>query len=306
MSREKGLASFSANFESQMASPIDARMIVDTKADLLLTDTWTANDGGVYTYLGMIVAVHSDSIDANNGVYRLIAANYALESSWEAVGGTDPEKYLQYTDTFTTTDWAGSVPPYYLTYLAATHLQGETQNLTTTIKKDNGDNTFDDVIVDIRTSNVGNINIYSNIKFGGVINIGKIGGLGNINFVDAKKDGVGCSGDAGDGNVIVAGVKFFIDIPYNCTVSSWSVTSGSGESGNIAFDVRKANGSIPTVSDSILDSNYLNLSGQSYNQSSNLSGWTTVTFTAGDVLCFSVVDDSTIQKVVLNLWVTKE
>ena len=86
MSREKGLASFSANFESQMASPIDARMIVDTKADLLLTDTWTANDGGVYTYLGMIVAVHSDSTVANNGVYRLKNIDYTLESSWEAVG----------------------------------------------------------------------------------------------------------------------------------------------------------------------------------------------------------------------------
>jgi len=31
MSREKGVASFSANFEAQKAAPIDARMIVDTK-----------------------------------------------------------------------------------------------------------------------------------------------------------------------------------------------------------------------------------------------------------------------------------
>jgi len=136
------------------------------------------------------------------------------------------------------------------------------------------------------------INIYSNVKFDGVINIGKIGGLGNINFIDAKKDAIGCSGDAGDGSVIVAGVKFYIDIPYNCTVSSWSITSGSGESGNISFDVWKASGSIPIVANSILDSNYLSLSGQNYNQ--------------GDVLCFNVIDDSTIQKVALNLWVTKE
>ena len=86
MSREKGVAPFSANFEAQKAAPIDARMIVDTKADLLLLATWTANDSGVYVYKGMIVAVHSDATEDNNGVYRLLDTDYTQESSWEKLG----------------------------------------------------------------------------------------------------------------------------------------------------------------------------------------------------------------------------
>ena len=128
---------------------------------------------------------------------------------------SDLDENLQYTDSFIVADWSGSVPPYYLTYLAGTHLQGTDENLTTIVKKDNGDDTFDNVIVDIRTSSTGNINIYSNEKFNGVINIGQISGLGNINFVDAKKDAIGASGDAGTGGIIKQGIKFNIDIPYN-------------------------------------------------------------------------------------------
>ena len=84
--RTKGLASFSANFESQMAAPIDARMVCDTKADLLLATTWEANDGGHYAYVGMIVAVNEDSTPANNGVYRLAALPYTSAGNWEQTG----------------------------------------------------------------------------------------------------------------------------------------------------------------------------------------------------------------------------
>ncbi len=50
MSRAKGLSAFSANFEPQMASPLDARMLVDTLADLTAAAVWQAADGAVYAY----------------------------------------------------------------------------------------------------------------------------------------------------------------------------------------------------------------------------------------------------------------
>lgn len=89
MSREKGLASFSANFESQMAAPIDARMLVSTKADLVLSSTWQANDGSIYVYKGMIVSVHSDTTPENNGLYILVELPYTDINNWRKNTGGD-------------------------------------------------------------------------------------------------------------------------------------------------------------------------------------------------------------------------
>ena len=86
MSREKGLASFSANFESQMAAPIDARMLVSLRADLITEAVWQANDGVSYAYKGMIVVVHSDPVPDNNGLYRLLNLPITLEANWEKIG----------------------------------------------------------------------------------------------------------------------------------------------------------------------------------------------------------------------------
>jgi len=86
MAREKGTVSFSANFEAQKAAPIDARMLVDTKADLISPTTWTANDGSIYAYLGMVVSVHSDSTPANNGVYQLTTLPYTIAGNWIQLG----------------------------------------------------------------------------------------------------------------------------------------------------------------------------------------------------------------------------
>ncbi len=97
MSRNKGIASFSANFEPQVSAPLDAREIVETKADLLLPATWTANDSGVYTYLGMRVSVFNDW--ENNGIYMLIATDYTQEASWMNIswgGGGWDEIYVKH------------------------------------------------------------------------------------------------------------------------------------------------------------------------------------------------------------------
>lgn len=86
MGRTKGLANFAANFEPLMAAPLDARMLVATRADLLSAATWTANDGSVYTYVGMTVSVNEDTTPENNGIYRLTAADYTDIDNWAQLG----------------------------------------------------------------------------------------------------------------------------------------------------------------------------------------------------------------------------
>lgn len=98
--REKGILNLPANFEAQKAAPIDARMVVSLKSDLILESTWQANDGGVYTYTGMIVSVSSDPATTNNGIYRLIDPDYTIESNWEKAGsGVSASGFLELYDT---------------------------------------------------------------------------------------------------------------------------------------------------------------------------------------------------------------
>jgi len=85
MGRDIGSALFSANFEPRIAEPLDARTVVDFKADLILLATWNKGDGNAYTYKGMTVSVIND-IPENNGVYQLTAEDYTQVSSWEKLG----------------------------------------------------------------------------------------------------------------------------------------------------------------------------------------------------------------------------
>jgi hypothetical protein len=85
MTREKGTASFSANFEAQKAAPIDARMLVGQLSDLTNPTVWQANDGGTYVYPGMIVSVFDDS-DFNNGLYFLKELPFTDIDNWKKLG----------------------------------------------------------------------------------------------------------------------------------------------------------------------------------------------------------------------------
>lgn len=87
MSREKGGIPFSGMFETQAAGALDARTVVDTKADLMLPETWLANDGEQYTYVGLTVTVTTDTANSsseppNNGIYILQAMDYTDEANW--------------------------------------------------------------------------------------------------------------------------------------------------------------------------------------------------------------------------------
>ena len=80
--RPKGTLPISANFEPQIAAPFDSRLRVQTYAELLLQNTWTAKDGNIYVYEGMPVYVYGDEPDVN-GLYILKDLNYYIGSSWE-------------------------------------------------------------------------------------------------------------------------------------------------------------------------------------------------------------------------------
>jgi hypothetical protein len=85
--RPSGGIGFSNNFEPQVGAPLDARIVVPSKSDLILTATWTALDGGIYVFNGLTVTVWNDAIPANNGVYVLQdAANYTVAGNWLFVG----------------------------------------------------------------------------------------------------------------------------------------------------------------------------------------------------------------------------
>jgi len=102
MARTRGTASFSANYEPQIAAPLDARYNkIDTKAELYLAATWTANDGNIYVYMGMQAYIYNDGIPGNRGLYILKSIDYTLESSWEQISNT----IVVPTDESTLAEW---------------------------------------------------------------------------------------------------------------------------------------------------------------------------------------------------------
>ena len=86
MSRDIGTAIFAANFEPRKAAPLDARLVVDNKADLVLLATWNKGDGNAYVYKGMLVSVVNDVTSENNGVYQLTSLIYSDISNWSLLG----------------------------------------------------------------------------------------------------------------------------------------------------------------------------------------------------------------------------
>lgn len=76
MSRVKGTNVTGAPIELTSGAPVDAKMLVDTKADLYTASTWQApsaaglNEGKMFCYYGMLVYVGNDTPE-NNGLYVL-------------------------------------------------------------------------------------------------------------------------------------------------------------------------------------------------------------------------------------------
>ena len=97
--RVPGVFSFSANFEALIAAPLDARGTVMNYSEL-------TNSSLPYPYLGMVVAVTSDSTPSNNGLYILKAAPATISSNWyklsEGTGTTTTITGVTYNGTVQT------------------------------------------------------------------------------------------------------------------------------------------------------------------------------------------------------------
>jgi len=104
----------------------------------------------------------------------------------------------------------------------------------------------------------------------------------------------------GGGSAITTGIKTDAIIPYNMTISSWTIIAD--QVGSIVIDVWKDNYATypPTVLDSIAGSEKPTLSSAIKNQDTNLTTWTTA-ITAGDIVRFNVDSASTVTKVTLTI-----
>lgn len=108
----------------------------------------------------------------------------------------------------------------------------------------------------------------------------------------------------GSGDVISTGVKGDLEIPFACTINSWTLLAD--QSGSIVIDVWKntyANYP-PTVADTITGSEKPTLSSATKNQDTSLTTWTT-SIAAGDILRFNVDSATTVTRVSLNLKATR-
>jgi hypothetical protein len=105
----------------------------------------------------------------------------------------------------------------------------------------------------------------------------------------------------GGGFAITTGVKFYLQIPFNCTITGWTMLANT--STTTVIDIWKdtyANFP-PTVADTITGSAKPAITASNKNTSTTLTGWTT-SITAGDILAFNV--DSNNSATLINIALT--
>ena len=108
----------------------------------------------------------------------------------------------------------------------------------------------------------------------------------------------------GGGSAITTGVKAYVRVPFDCTVTSWDIVSDV--SGSIVLDIWKDSYANfpPTVADTIAGSEKPTLSSAQKNQDTSLSTWT-VDLTAGEWLAVNVDSAATVTRVTLSLQVNR-
>ena len=107
----------------------------------------------------------------------------------------------------------------------------------------------------------------------------------------------------GAGSVLIIGNKGYATIPYSGTITGWTMIAN--QTGDCVIDVWKAAGTIPTVADTITGTEKPTLSSQQIASDLSLSTWAT-SVTAGDVFAFYVDSTSTITRVNLSIYITKQ
>lgn len=108
----------------------------------------------------------------------------------------------------------------------------------------------------------------------------------------------------GGGSDITIGNKGYAIIPYNATITSWSVIGNT--SGSCVIDVWKTTlGNIPTSGDTITGTEKPTLSSQQINSDLNLTTWVT-SVSQYDVIGFNVDSTSGLTRVNLSIYIIKQ
>jgi hypothetical protein len=108
----------------------------------------------------------------------------------------------------------------------------------------------------------------------------------------------------GAGSVLTTGEKGYLIIPYDGVITGWNMISD--QTGSCVIDVWKTSGgTIPTVTDTITGTEKPTLSSQQINSDLTLTSWTT-SVSIGDVIAFNIDSVSTITRVNLSIYITKQ
>lgn len=90
MARNKGTFSYAANYEVKVQAALDPRIVVETKAELILKDTWPYDGDTIYLYKGLVVSVQEE-----NALYMLIDMSKITEpdySGWLRIDAGNAEQ----------------------------------------------------------------------------------------------------------------------------------------------------------------------------------------------------------------------
>jgi hypothetical protein len=117
----------------------------------------------------------------------------------------------------------------------------------------------------------------------------------------AQVDTPGVTIDGG-GSPPTTGSKGFLRVPFNCTITAWSLVANA--SGSAQVTVKKCTDAAFPTTASIVASAPPALSSQQKAVSTTLTGWTT-TLNAGDWLEFNLDSITTITRLTLQLSVTR-
>lgn len=109
----------------------------------------------------------------------------------------------------------------------------------------------------------------------------------------------------GGGQAITTGVKLDLVVPFDCTVTGWWALAD--QSGSIVIDVWKDSYANfpPTVADTITGSEKPTISAATKAQDTNLTTWTDVTLTKGEILRINVDSAATITRCTFYFSVTR-
>jgi hypothetical protein len=125
----------------------------------------------------------------------------------------------------------------------------------------------------------------------------------NVDLSDKLRGSFGITIDGG-GSSLTIGEKGYLIVPYNGTITGWSLIAD--QPGDCVIDVWKTSGgTIPTVSDTITGTEKPTLSSQQINSDLTLTSWTTGV-NVGDVVAFNIDSVSTITRVNLSIYITKQ